>query len=207
VSTKKIILAVIALLIASCSTTATPPSVTGETTSTTAQAAPQTTTTIIASTTTAETSQTTTTVPPTPSTGLSSVADEAEGSGCTPGPGDLPDGEWFGYVVEARPGAMEFDLACWFTGNAAVQAAKEEGAESPPPNDYYVTNGNPAIRSLNVADQAVVIWYPNSGDPTTETTVSYADWLLGVEERGHILGVWLEVDEGEVSAIREQWVP
>jgi hypothetical protein len=135
------------------------------------------------------------------------VVDEAEGSGCTPGGGDLPDGEWFGYLVETSPSALEFDLACWFTGEAAIRAAEEDGAESPPPNDYYVRNVNPVIRNVAVAAQTSVVWYPDLGDPTSEATVSFPDWLVAIEDRGVMPGVWLEVDGGQVLSIHEQWVP
>ncbi|HEY4606759.1 MAG TPA: hypothetical protein VIH55_03845, partial [Acidimicrobiia bacterium] len=34
--------------------------------------------------------------------------DLASGSGCTPGGGEQPDGEWFGYVVDRGPSSVEF---------------------------------------------------------------------------------------------------
>ena len=194
-SAVRIALVLIPLLLTACSTSV-PPSTTDPSSSTTA-VPHQTTTSSITSN---------TTVPATTTT-LSPVVDEAEGSGCTPGPGDLPDGEWFGYLAGTSANTVEFDLACWFVGEAAARAAQEDGAESPPPNDYHVRNLNPGIRSLNVADGALVVWYPKLGDPASEATVPYADWLLGVEGRGSIPGVWLEVEGGQVSAIQEQWVP
>ena len=140
-------------------------------------------------------SSTTTTVPDGPS-----------GSGCTPGDAvSLPEGEWYGLVTSASQSGVEFDLACWFTGAAAVEAAAEDGAESPP-NDYYVRNDNPQIRSLPVSSETEVIWYP-TGDPASEVTVTFADWVDGANSRGHFFGVWLDVIDGEVFRIREQWVP
>lgn len=128
------------------------------------------------------------------------------GSGCTPGDAiALPEGEWYGVVVGASESGIEFDLACWFTGDSAMEAAAEDGAE-PPPNDYYVRNDNPQIRSLPVPAETEVTWYP-TGDPLSEVVVTFPDWVEGVTARGPFFGVWLNVIDGEVFRIREQWVP
>ena len=132
----------------------------------------------------------------------------AAGSGCTPATDDsLVDGEWFGYVDQATTGGIDFDLACWFNGQAAALAAAEDGKESPPPNDYYVRNGNPGLRFLAVAEGAAVTWLPNPGDPSTEETVPYSDWLAERASRDFQPGVWLTVDDGVIVLIREQYVP
>jgi hypothetical protein len=109
-------------------------------------------------------------------------------------------------VVSASATAIEFDLACWFVGESAVDAAAEDGAESPPPNDYYVRNDNPQIRSLPVSPDTEVTWYP-TGDPSSEEVVAFPDWVEGATARGLFFGVWLDVIDGEVFRIREQWVP
>jgi hypothetical protein len=150
---------------------------------------------------------TTTTTAATTTTQPSSVVDEAEGSGCTPGVGDLPDGDWFGYVLTTSTTELEFDLACWFTGDAAAAAAKEDGAESPPPNDYYVRNVNHLIRTVPVDGNAEAVWFPNFGDPSSEATTTYVEWIDLIEARDFMPGVWLEIDGGEVVSIQEQWVP
>lgn len=176
------------------STTAPVVTVTSTALSTTAPTVASSTT----STTTVDTTEapTTTTQPSGPS-----------GSGCTPGDAiALPEGEWYGVLVSASASTIEFDLACWFTGQSAVEAAAEDGAESPPPNDYYVRNDNPQIRSLPVSPDTEVTWYPTS-DPSSEEVVVYSDWVEGVTARGLFLGVWLDVIDGEVLRIREQWVP
>ena len=108
--------------------------------------------------------------------------------------------------ASAAAPAIEFDLACWFTGDAAVAAAAEDGEESPPPNNYYVRNVNPLLRTVAVAEIPEVTWLPNVGDPATEESIAYADWLVQREGRGLELqpGVWLIVENGEITApIRE----
>ena len=150
-------------------------------------------------------------IPVEPDGGIGDTPDNdplAAGSGCTPGTDDsLLDGEWFGYVDEVTTTQTEFDLACWFNGEAAALAAAEDSKESPPPNGYYVRNDNAGLRRLAVADGAAVTWLPNPGDPTTEETVPYPEWLAGRASRGFQPGVWLTVDGGAVVHIREQYVP
>lgn len=140
-----------------------------------------------------------------PTTGSSQP--KAEGSGCSPGDGALPDGRWYGTVETTDDDSFDFDLACYFTGQDAAIAAAEDGEESPPPNDYYIRNTNKTVRTLQVDPPADVIWYPDAGDPGSETTTDYADWVEAVSDRGLVLGVWVKIDDGLVTAIEEQWVP
>lgn len=184
---------------------------TGSSSATSTTAQESTTTSESPVTTDASTTSTTTAVPsttvPATTTTSSDLTGEAEGSGCTPGQGALPDGEWFGFAVAIDQDELVFDLACWFTGDAAVRAAAEDGEESPPPNDYYVRNVNETLRTVSVATGAEVAWYPDVGDPMSETRVGYQDWNSKKGQRGIDLGVWLEVDDGVIVEIREQWVP
>ena len=155
------------------------------------------------------TSAATTSMPAASST-TSTVMDTnqlAEGSGCTPGDGALPDGSWFGYVEAVSAGSVEFDLACWFSGNAANAAALEDGeTEVPVPNDYYVRNQNRALRSVPVADGATVVWLEDP-DPSRPTTSDYPTWRAARDGRTDLPGVWLTVAGGEVTEISEQYVP
>lgn len=130
-------------------------------------------------------------------------------SGCTPGTDELGDGEWFGFVDAASATTIEFDLACWFAGDAAVLAAAEDGEESPPPNDYHVRNVNPRLRTLSVAPDVLVSWLPIVGDPSTQETVEYGEWLSGRDARGPELqpGVWITMASGEAVSVSEQYVP
>ncbi len=176
--------------------TAAPPSTAAPTTTTQPPTTQPPTTTTVPPT-------TTTTVPPTTKPPADPVPD---GSGCTPGPGDLGDGRWYG-LVEANDGTvLTFDLACWFTGEDAVLAAKQDGAEEPP-NDYYVRNQNPATRTLQATADTEVVWYPQLGDPASETTSTFAEWDAAKDERGAMPGIWVVIEGGVVTRIQEQWVP
>lgn len=165
-------------------------------------AADGTTTTAVEATTT-----TTTTIITTTTAATTTVADDspvAEGSGCTPGPGPLPDGLWYGLVESASDGEVSFDLACWFSGQQAEIAAAEDGEEVN--NDYYVRNQVDVLRSVAVAADTMVTWYP-SGAPDDDAEVSYDEWRTARESRDFQLAVWLEVEDGSITSIEEQWVP
>lgn len=113
---------------------------------------------------------------------------------------------WFGYVSVASANEISFDLACWFTGSAAVDAASEDGAESPPPNDYYIRNTNDRLRTIAVTDGAVVTWLP-IGDPASAVTNSYSEWSDNRSSRSFLPGVWITTVAGSISTIEEQYQP
>ena len=129
------------------------------------------------------------------------------GSGCTPGPGALPDGRWFGYVAEAGPTSFELDLACWFAGEAAAIAAAQDGEESPPPNDYHIRNVNPALRTVAVIPGSSISWLEIPGDPASQLLVSYAFWITARDDRPHQPAVWVEVQNGTAMLMEEQYQP
>ena len=135
-----------------------------------------TSTSTMASTTTSVAVITTTSVPSTTNatdaTTTTALNDGAEGSGCTPGDGPLPDGDWYGIVTSRRNDSLDFDLACWFTGDAAVQASAEDGEESPPPNDYYIRNSNPETREVPIGQNIEVAFSPTGTPPMRPTSTT-----------------------------------
>ncbi len=141
------------------------------------------------------TGQPTTTQPATTSTAIYELAD---GAGCTPGfDGALPDGRWYGFVTMMTETSVEFDLACHYSGSA-VSAAGGTGAT-------HVTNENDTLRTVAVAAEANVTWYP-SMDPADEVVGTYADWMAGraevaVADRP---GVWLDTVSGAVVIVTEE---
>lgn len=191
-----------ALMLASCNGGAESPDSSTTTSTTTPAESTSTTAGVTTTASPATTSSSPSTTPPT------TEPDGPSGSGCNPGDAaSLPEGEWFGFVEATSATGIEFDLACWFTGQAAIDASAEDGEESPPPNDYYVRNESTLTRSLPVSPEVPVVWYPEGGDPTTESQVDFETWAEAVVERGFMFGVWLDVIDGEVHEIREQWVP
>jgi len=162
------------------------------------------TTTVAPETTTSEPTSTTTAPIATTTTADASLA--PSGSGCTPGSGDLGDGLWYGEVDSFDTDRIAFDLACWFSGDAATAAAAEDGEESPPPNDYYVRNENDLLRELAVGADTPVLWYP-SGDPNVSVEGTFTEWTDFLIDRGFVLGIWVTIEDDVVVSIEEQWVP
>lgn len=149
------------------------------------------------------TTQASPTQKPSPDT---TAADGAGGSGCHPGSDTtLPDGVWFGNVTAHTDNQISFDLACWFTGEAAVQAAAEDGEESPPPNGYYVRNNNEATRELTVSPGATTHFYPD-GNPNP-VDGDFEQWVEVLDERGPYFGVWVQMRDDQAVSMDEQWTP
>ncbi len=169
---------------------------------------PTTTTAVTSTTPSSSTTPSTPTSETTVSTQSSvSTNDLADGSGCTPPSAtELPDGRWYGLIAEAGDAQLDFDLACFFTGDAAATAAAEDGGESPPPNDYYVRNANDQLRTLGVQADAPVRWYPDGGGPTDART-TYDQWLPDRGDQQFGFAVWLTIVDGAIVEIEEQWVP
>ncbi|GBC86719.1 hypothetical protein HRbin12_00717 [bacterium HR12] len=129
----------------------------------------------------------------------------------------LEDGRHFGYIRSADADAMtlRFDLASFLTGDEANEAAAERGDEVPVPNDYYIVNDNPRLRTLPI-------------DPDVEIRV--IDWShcceLVAGELGPFLDAfatrhhpwdalyqgsqapyWITVRDGRVTRIEVQYLP
>jgi hypothetical protein len=131
------------------------------------------------------------------------------GSGCAPGTiTTLPDGSWFGALrsIDAAAGTLGLDLECLYTGDAANAAATAAGeAEVPVPNDVYVRNESPTVRTLHVVPDvavAVVTLELVGGvqfEPT-KTGLAAADSLVDHP-------VWIDVKNSWVVAIQEQYFP
>ena len=69
-----------------------------------------------------------------------------------PFPGaSLQDGRHFGYVraVDVDAGTIEFDLAYFLSGKEANAAYHAAGGTGPVPNDHFVVNDNPMLRTLD----------------------------------------------------------
>lgn len=65
----------------------------------------------------------------------------------------LEEGRHFGYVrsVDRDAGTIEFDLASFLSGKEANDAYHAAGGTGPVPNDHFVVNDNPMLRTLTLA--------------------------------------------------------
>jgi hypothetical protein len=137
-----------------------------------------------------------------------SQTSDASGSGCDPGSGDLPDGIWAGFVRAIGTDSIDFDLVCFFVGDAANAAATHDGAEEVPvPNDYYIRNENPTVRQVAFAGDATVY-------VLTEVQLSPEPWETwvadpdsGLQCPGDDCLVWIYVNTGVITEAVEQYRP
>lgn len=125
--------------------------------------------------------------------------------------GTLTNGKHPGYLttVDATNRTLTVDVVQFFTGDAATNAAREDGAaEVPPPNDYWIRNANPLLRTLPVAADAAitvnVLAGQASGDSAKDVTVTLQQ-LASYNLANHLF--WVTVDGGTITKIAEQFLP
>lgn len=206
------------------STAAAPPTTAATTSSST------TTTTVLTTTSTvAPTTSTSTTLPPgdTPAPFSTEVlgtfpeslpgSDGAAGSGCAPGSDSLPDGAWFGFVVDRTADGVEFDLACWWSGDLANEVALAHGeTDVPVPNDFYISNDSDQLRFLDVGTDVPVLSLDYTGSASDPfVLMEFGGWgsastylncdFTSADEPFCL--VWLFINDGVVTEMVEQYVP
>lgn len=137
----------------------------------------------------------------------------ADGSGCSPGPGDLPDGIWYVGLVEIFEtdgmASADVDLLCRYSDENAAARFPDVDFE-----DEHVTNDSSVLRRLVVADLAT--FHPGycfTGYPAEVGTVGPAldatTELLAMRDgsdryNGAFLGalsVWIVVEGGEIVEV------
>jgi hypothetical protein len=155
--------------------------------------------------------------PASPTVSVSPSVEASATASATSSPAALEDGRHFGFImsIDASGSAMVFDLALFLTGDAANQAAIEDGVIQPGEtidNDYYIRNNNTKLRDLVLSPdvQIVLVNWPNC----CETTVSgaLADFAASFTTptdvyHGAQSPYWLTVDGGVVTKIEEQYLP
>jgi hypothetical protein len=138
----------------------------------------------------------------------------------TPTPADiLEDGRHFGYVtsVDVAGRTIAFDLAIWLSGDEADRAWQDAGGEGQVPNDYFVVNDNPRIRTLALSPdlRLRLIDWNHCCDTFFDGEVATFARAIGtggsVTEGGLVYkglsSWWLTVHDGVVTEIEEQYTP
>jgi hypothetical protein len=133
---------------------------------------------------------------------------------------ELEDGRSFGFVesVDFAGGTMVFDLAYFLTGEEANQASEERGGENPVPNDYYIVNDNPRLRTLALSSdlEILLLDWDRCCDRFVDTDLDdfaaaiEADDLVRIDGRlyyGSLSPYWVTVEGGVVTGIEEQYLP
>ena len=133
----------------------------------------------------------------------------------------LEDGRHLVFIKGVRTqgatgAALRFDLTEWYSGEAATRAAIEDGAIEPGeqlPNDYYIRNNNPMLRTMAVVAGAkvLVIDWSNCCDTFAGDLGQLADGIAsGRHNEGNYRAsspYWLRVQGGEIVKIQEQYLP
>ena len=123
-----------------------------------------------------------------------------------------------GYVtaVDIAGRTVTVDVIQFLTGADAVAAHAEDHPDDPggPPNDYYIRNVNPQLRTLPVATEVVVsvIWLGSGGTDTESITFEeLPGYFAGKPEPAGPYEwwapFWLTVRGGQVTGIDEQYIP
>jgi hypothetical protein len=124
----------------------------------------------------------------------------------------LADGRHPVYLKSVDPDqpSITFDLIQFFTGDAATKAAAEDNEESPPPNDYYIRNVNPRLRTLPVrADAPItvnVLAAQATGSATKDVSVTLAKLATWFPNPG-TPPFWITVEQGQVTKMAQQYLP
>jgi len=131
----------------------------------------------------------------------------------------LEDGRHFGYVrsVDTDARTIEFDLAYFLSGKEANDAYHAAGGTGPVPNDHFVVNDNPMLRTLPLSpdlrlrlldwnhccetffagDLALFAQAIEAQDDVTDGDLIYrgqSSW-------------WITIENGQVTQIEEQYSP
>ena len=107
-------------------------------------------------------------------------------------------------AIDANSGTITFDLVQWYHGEDAAREAAKDHQESPPPNDYYIRNVNPKLRTLPTAADATIT-VNNLLHTQQPTPVTLAKLATLTHDRSPMF--WITVRHGRVLRISEQWVP
>jgi hypothetical protein len=147
----------------------------------------------------------------TPATTVAAATTTAAGPATTE-PAVLADGRHPVYIksVDAAGQTVTFDLIQFFTGEAANKAAAEDGEESPPPNDYYIRNVNPRLRTLPVRAGAPitvnVLAAQSTGSSTKDVSVTL-EKLASYFPNSGTPPFWITVQQGQVTEMAQQFLP
>lgn len=139
--------------------------------------------------------------------------------GVSPAP-ELEDGRHFGFVQSVDPAgaSMVFDLAYFLTGEEANQASEAHGGENPVPNDYYIVNDNPRLRTLSLSPDLRVLLVDWDHCCDRFVRIDLEDFAAAIAAEdpvtidgrlfyGSLSPFWLTVQGGLVTKIEEQYLP
>ena len=113
-------------------------------------------------------------------------------------------------TVDPDRRTITFDLIQFYQDDEATREAAKDHQESPPPNDYYIRNTNPKLRTLPVRSDATITCNTLTAGYTGSATKNVRvplDRLAIVLPRGGAGPFWITVRHDQVVKIAEQYVP
>lgn len=133
----------------------------------------------------------------------------------------IENGRNFAFVksidTSAEPPTIRYDLAYFLTGDEATRAAKEHGDEVPPPNDYYIVNDSPRLRTVPLSptvDLVFLDWSQCCDETFHASLDAFAQALEQGETtfeghlyKGRLSPYWLVAKDGQVVRIEEKFLP
>ncbi len=136
-------------------------------------------------------------------------------------PLDLEDGRHpvFLTSVDVAARTLGFDVVQFLTGQEAIDAWQAAYPDDPegPPNDYFIVNENPRLRTAPVAGDATVMLVRLSEDSdadldpgTFDELPAYLALSAPAPGDGSALSYspfWLTIDAGAITGVEEQYVP
>ena len=113
-------------------------------------------------------------------------------------------------TVDPDRRTITFDLIQLYWGDDATTEAAKDHQESPPPNDYYIRNVNPRLRTMSVwADAPITcntLTAGYTGSATKNVRLPLDRLAIGLPHDGGGL-FWITVRHDQVVKIAEQYVP
>ncbi len=122
---------------------------------------------------------------------------------------------------DLRP-ALIVDYAEFLSGDAAVQAAIEDGELSPDqadeglPNDFYIRNNNPQLRTLPLDDEALIYLFDYTITGEFDYDLAGIGDLVQIMQSGDFspyyfslddYPVWLTIKDDTILQITPQYLP
>lgn len=131
-----------------------------------------------------------------------------------------PDGRYPGIItsIDAAGSGWEIviDYVQVLTGAEANAEAAARGDETPVPNDYYVVNDNPRLRTIPVSSVCAVLMHdtpaadPADGIVMGDVTLTFDDFRVdrwGALSYYRDAIYWIDIADGEITNIEHFWVP
>jgi hypothetical protein len=131
----------------------------------------------------------------------------------------LEDGRHFGYVrsVDPNAGTIEFDLAYFLSGKEANDAYHAAGGTGPVPNDHFVVNDNPMLRTLTLSPDLRLRLLDWNHCCETFFDGDLSLFAQAIEQQDDVTdgdliyrgksSWWVTVKDGVVTQIEEQYSP